>query len=460
MAKSIYICSNCNGEFSRWFGKCPNCGLFSSLEEHTSKEENTKATSAGLKNSGALAPSKKALTISELKHRPIVRISTGIQELDRVLGGGLVDSEVILFAGHPGAGKSTLSLRIADKLAATGKKVLYSSGEESENQIALRANRMGVNNDLIRITNETNLETLLGHLAEEKPDLLIVDSLQTLASTEVSGSIGSLSQSKEAAHTLTRIAKRDGIMMLLINQIVKSGEFAGSEAAQHIVDCSIMLESDNDSPLKFLRASKNRFGDTNEIGVFQHTENGLEEVLDPSGVFMDEEYSGNTEGTSCSFVSEGVRQIPVEVQALATKSNLPTPRKQFNGVNFNRGQIVCAILDKFCATKLYEKDVFLSTVSGVKVIDPQSDLSVAASILSSVKDKSFGGRKAFVGELTLTGNVRGSFMVEQKIKEAERLGFDSIVLPANAKKMLSKKKYSIELIFVSSVKELANLLKG
>lgn len=419
----------------------------------------TKVKNAGLKSSDAIRPHKKAMTVKELKQQPIARTATGIRELDRVLGGGFVEAEVVLFAAPPGAGKSTLSLRIAEKFAEKGFKVLYSSGEESEGQIAHRASRMKIDNDLIKIVNETNLETLLGHIEEEKPGLVIVDSLQTIASSGVTGSIGSISQGKEAAHTLTRVAKTEKIAMVLINQIVKSGDFAGSEAVQHIVDCSLFLESDNDTPLKFLRANKNRFGQTTEVGVFMHSETGLEEVLDPSGVFLEDAEEGPYEGSSCSFISEGVRQIPVEIQALVNDSKLTNPRKQFNGVNFNRGQIVCAILDKFCKASLYEKDVFISTISGVKVIDPQSDLSIAASVLSSAKNKHYGGRVCFIGEITLTGRVKGSFMIEQKVKEAERLGFDSIVLPAVAKKSLQSKKHSIKMTFISSVKELESLLK-
>jgi DNA repair protein RadA/Sms len=241
----------------------------------------------------------------------------------------------------------------------------------------------------------------------------------------------------------------------LINQIIKSGEFAGSEAVQHIVDCSIILDSDDDTPLKFLRATKNRFGDITEVGVFQHTDKGLEEVTDPAGIFIDEYSNHILSGSSCSFINEGIRNIPVEIQALVSNSTLPTPRKQFNGVNYQRGQIVCAILDKFCNTRLFEKDVFVSTLSGIKVNDPQADLSIAASIFSSTKDAAFAKRTVFVGELSLTGQVRGNFMIEGKIKEAQRLGFERIIVPENIKKKINIKKYSIEIGFIASIKALS-----
>ena len=461
MAKptTVYRCTECQTIHTRKpMGKCSNCGSFQTfVEEATTPKGPSNPSRAGLKTSGAVKPLKRAATISELNSTPIQRTKTGINELDRVLGGGFVDAEVVLCAGQPGAGKSTLALAMAERFAALGRKVLYSSGEESEQQIGLRAQRMGVSNPSIRIINETNLETLLGHIDAEKPDFLIVDSLQTLASTAINSSIGSVAQSKEAAHTLTHLAKTRGITMFLINQIVKSGEFSGSESIQHIVDAALMLESDSETPLKFLRATKNRFGDTTEVGVFQHAENGLQEVTDPSGILLETDDEIKLPGTACSFISEGIRQIPVEIQSLVTSSNLPTPRKQFSGVNYNRGQIVCAILDKFCNTRLYENDVFMSTVSGIHVKDPLTDLALAAAILSSLKEKPFMTRTAFVGELSLTGQVRGSFMVEQKVKEAERLRFERIIVPKFAQKHLTA-HINIQINTITSIKELGSLL--
>ncbi len=232
---------------------------------------------------------------------------------------------------------------------------------------------------------------------------------------------------------------------------------AGSNQIVHIVDCVLLLESDSDSPLKFLRASKNRFGDTSEVGVFQHGEKGLEEVSDPGAIFLDTGEGDKVQGAACGFISEGIRQFPVEVQALAVKSSLANPRKQFNGVNFNRGQIVCAILDKYCGAQTYNNDVFVSTVAGAKVNDPLADLATAAALLSSLKNKTVSKKTAFVGELSLTGTVRGTFMIESKIREAERLGFERIVIPASAKKQL-KGRYAIQVETVATVKELTDYL--
>lgn len=451
----MFRCSNCGSEFKKWSGKCPNCDAFSTLEEYTPVSESSGL--AGLRTSGAERSAERASTFSEIGENPIQRTPTGIGELDRVLGGGLVDAEVILFAGEPGAGKSTLSMSIAAAYAKLGKNVLYSSGEESKQQIAMRAKRMGVDSELIRVVNETSLEFLLGHIDDVKPELLIVDSLQTIASKEITSSTGSIAQSKEAAHTLTRVAKTRGISMILVSQVIKSGEFAGSESIQHIADCSLFLESDSESPLKFLRAKKNRFGALDEVGVFTHTETGLEEVTDPGAIFLDTGEGDNVQGAAIGFIAEGIRQIPVEVQALAVTSTLANPRKQFNGVNPQRGQIVCAILDKYCKTETYANDVFMSTVAGVRVSDPLSDLAMAAALLSSLNNKKVSKKTVFVGELSLTGTVRGTYMMESKVREAERLGFERIVIPESSRKSI-KGRYAIKIEVIGSIKDLGTFL--
>lgn len=455
---TVWVCLNCGTEYRKEpFGECSSCGDFQNFEERASNSSES-TTVAGMKASKIATPTKKLSKISEINKKPITRTLTNIVEFDRVMGGGYVDAEVVLFTGMAGSGKSSLALSIANNFAQQDLKILYSSGEESEQQIGLRASRMNVNNDNILIVNETNIEKILGYINEEKPDFVIVDSLQTVASDNVSGSMGSISQSKEAANILTHTAKQQNIKMLLINQMVKNGDFAGSEGIQHIVDCTLILESSKDTPLKFLRAKKNRFGDTTEVGVFQHAESGLEEVKDPGNILLDDnanEYSG----TSASFISEGIRQIPVEIQALASESNLPTPRKQFTGVNYNRGQIVCAILDKYCRTRLYERDVFVNTVSGITVNDPLADLSIAASILSSIKNQTFKDNTAFVGELSLTGQIRGNFMIENKIKEAERLGYDTIIVPQNFYKNFKKtRNHKIKIHGATNIKDLYKFL--
>lgn len=450
MSKTLYTCQDCGKTLSSFKPICPKCkGIDTMVETITERQ-----SGAGLKTTGAEKPLKKVKTFSEITSKKIDRFPTGINELDRVLGGGFVDSEVVLFAGAPGSGKSTLSLKISEVFAKSGKIVLYSSGEESEDQIALRAERMGISHENIKVTYETSLEQLAGQIEEVKPNFLVLDSLQTVASSSTSGSIGGIQQSKEAAHALTRIAKTNGITMILINQIAKSGDFVGSEAVQHIVDATLMLESDSDSPLKFLRAIKNRFGSTTEVGIFQHSETGLEEVPDPSSVLVDND--GYLPGAAVGFISEGIRQIPTEIQSLVTKTNMTNPRRQFSGVDYNRTQIVCAILDKYLSAGLFEYDVFCSTVAGVKVKDPLSDLAIAASIVTSLNEKEIRERVCFVGELSLTGQVRGNFMMEEKIREADRLGFERIVVPKSVSIRNFNKDISVEKI--SSIRELSKIL--
>lgn len=353
---------------------------------------------------------------------------------------------------------STLSMSVADSFAAS-KKVLYSSGEESEQQIGLRAQRMGVDRDSIYVINETNLEKLLGHITDIRPDLLIVDSLQTLASQDVSGSLGSVTQSKEAAHVLTQVAKKEGITMILINQISKSGDFSGSESIQHIVDAAVMLESEKETPLKFLRATKNRFGDITEIGVFQHTEHGLEEVKDPSGAFTESSENTLLPGSACCIITEGVRSMPVEVQSLVNKTNTSFPRRQFNGVDYGRSQIVCAVVDRHTKVDISNDDAYLTTLSGVKVKDPQADLAIAAALLSSKKNCTVSEKKtAFIGELGLTGYIRGGYMMENKIREAEKIGFEQVVIPKNKVTDAQKKKFSLVITEMDHISELDRMI--
>lgn len=618
MAKKEYYCTSCETVLGRKTLSCPKCKNVGTIIEKAQDSE--IVSRAGLKSSGSITPHKKAKTFKELKATTTERFPTGIRELDRVLGGGFVESEVILFAGTPGAGKalasntlipmadesfkplrevivgdflvdmdglitkvlkkfyptvnkayrlffsnggmveacedhlwslydvslfkdegrqlvtvdtneislngvmfgeelrwavpivnenledggfyrsgelnyitsiveipvandyqcimvdsptktflctqdlipthnSTLSLSIADAFARSGRKVLYSSGEESEGQISLRAQRMKVDDDNILITNETSLETILGHIEAESPDLLILDSLQTIASTEISGSIGSVQQSKEAAHALTRLAKDKGIMMLLVSQVVKSGEtvIAGSNQISHIVDCVITLESDHDSPLKLLRASKNRFGDTGEIGLFLHTDFGLMEVENPMS-FLGEDGVKKI-GASRGVLREGERFIPFEVESLVSRSFLTNPRRQFSGVQFNRTQIICAALDKYLRMGLYEKDIYISTLSGLKVDEPLADLAIAASVISTEDNILSNNETVFLGEITLTGYIRSGVHMGRMIKEAVTLGFQNIVVPKNAN-IDKKVAKNANIVRVEELKDLRNFLKN
>lgn len=448
----MYICTECDAKYSSFKGACKNCGSVATVVEDATPDVTIPAS--GTKTSARL-PTTAATPLSSASST-LQRKSTQINEFDRVLGGGIVQSEVVLLAGNPGGGKSTISLHLAGNVASKDFPVLYISGEEAVEGLKIRADRLGITNDHLYLVHSTNLEENLGHIHEIKPKLFIVDSLQAVASEELSGTLGSIQQSKKAAHVLHNAAKKNGMQALFINQITKDGDFAGSAGIQHIVDASLFLESHRETPLKFLRADKNRFGATDEVGVFQHSDKGLEEVTDPSGVLVDSD-NDPIEGAALGFMSEGVRQIPMEVQALITSSTLPNPRKQFNGINANRGQIICAILDKFAYLSSFENDVFSSTVFGVRVNDPQCDLAIAAAMLSSIKDQPLNPKMAFVGELNLTGRVRGSSRMEAITREAKRLGIEKIVLPSNSIKNMDDN--DVEYIGIDHVRELPKILK-
>lgn len=452
---TYYQCSACHTTHKQWRGLCSHCGEFSTLEE-VSRQNTHMSSQAGVKTTGTNAPTTASTPITNVS-RNITRFTTGIHELDRVLGGGFVQSEVLLLAGDPGAGKSTLCLSLADRFAAQGLSVLYVSGEESAEQIGVRADRMGVDNSSIHVVHTSSLEDILGHIDAVNPELFIIDSLQAVASSSLTGTIGSVQQSKEAAHVLNKAAKNMGTRAVLINQVNKDGEFAGSESIQHVVDAALLFEQQPDSLLKFLRALKNRFGSTDEVGMFQHGDEGLYEVSDPSGILIDSLNDTGVSGATYCVSHEGIRQFPVEVQALVTRTSLSSPRRQFNGISYNRGQIICAILDKFCSLNLHEHDVFVSTISGVKLDDPQSDLAIAAAIMSSTKNASTAQRTVCLGELSLTGQVRGSYGMDKKVREAERNGFECVVVPSN---MVGKvaDSHGIDVCHVKSVAELSQLL--
>jgi DNA repair protein RadA/Sms len=457
MAKNetVWVCTtpNCGQEYAKYIVRCHKCDEFSTIVERT---VGASVEKAGLKSGSAIAPASPAKPLPEWGANSVKRIPSGIGELDRVLSGGFVEGQVILLGGEPGAGKSTLCLQIAAAAARTGHKVLYSSGEESEAQIKLRADRLQIDDRNILVTHETVLESLLGQIEESEPTFMIVDSLQAIASLQLEGGSGGISQSVEAASTLTRVAKSKKIVAILINQVLKSGDPAGSKQIQHAVDTIMMFESDHDSPLKFLRAHKNRFGDASEVGIFQHAETGLEEVGDPSGVLLD---SGErVPGEAVGFISQGIRQIPVEIQSLIATSTLNNPRKQFSTVDNGRGQIICAILDKFAGANLAISDVFVSTVAGLRVNDPLCDLAVAASLLSAEKGVQSSSPTAFIGEMSLTGKVRGS-MIEQRVKEASRLGFERVVI-ARSSKLSKRASEGVDVVRIETISELLRAIQG
>lgn len=432
-----WVCTECSAVFTKWAGKCTNCGQFNKLEERNIVAVASPASSGGGSGKGYRAakaatgntarPLRELVTTTD----PTTRIATGIGEFDRVLGGGFVPGGVILLAGAPGCGKSTLSLYIAAELAAMGNKVLYISGEETVNQIGSRAVRMGVMDDTrnaadnLHLVSEGNLQNALQQVIDLQPDMLVVDSVQTLLSEVSEGSVGSITQVKEVATDVTNLAKRLNIPTIIIGHVTKEGAIAGPRVVEHLVDVVLFFESNEDSPLRVLRGVKNRYGSTDEIGCFQHTADGLEAVDDPSGFFTDEHEEGAT-GFATTITMEGRRALPVEIQALATPTRLPNPRKITNGVEQSRSLMMQAVVDRYLNLRLFEQDVYVATTGGLKLMDPPTDLAVVAAIMSSRLSLALPKEAVFIGEVSLTGEIRTPRDRRRRVSEAARLGFTKI----------------------------------
>lgn len=453
----MYKCQDCQETYRHLTFVCANCRStnITKIEAPASTARTTKnGKPRGGVKTVATQPVTPARSLTPGTDFTVARTATCIDELDRVLGGGFVDNEVVLFGAVQGTGKSTLALQMCAAFTRQGLKALYCSAEETFEQIGARAARLGITSENLFVVATDSLEEVLGHFDAIQPDFFIMDSLQTVASEAVTGKTGSISQTNEAAHVLTaRIKDTPGAKGVFINQVTKTEEFAGSNTVQHLVDCVLFFESSHDSPLKFLRAYKNRFGETSEVGIFRHTNTGLEQVPNPAEVFLtDEEYSSSP-GAVFTVMSEGIRQIPLEVQALVVPSTLSNPRKQFNGVDHNTGQIVCAIVDKYCDAKLWENDAFVSTVFGLRLKDPLTNLGVAAAILSSATGRAPVEGTVFLGELTLTGHVRSAFDIEYKVKEAARMGFTHAVVPAAAQPVLKNMGTNMVFTYIDTVQE-------
>ena len=466
----VYKCNQCGRTYKKKpFGDCAKCGAFQDFSEVSDFGSNVPSRGGSAAKGNKVAsydtsdfaqPTRLSDVKPESAHD---RIKSGFSECDRVLGGGFVKGEVILLSGQPGAGKSTLCLGIANNIASSGKKVVYVSGEESVEQIAIRGKRMEVDGDNIILSHETRAESVIAYCEEYKPTVCIVDSVQTLTVGSVSSAAGSIAQSKAVADMLTLYGKRSGVVMILISQIVKSGDFSGSESIQHIVDATLRIDLDKMSPLRFLRAVKNRFGATDEVGVFQHVDSGLEEITDPTKIALDDDSVQGASGTAISMLSEGARFFPIEVQSLAIPSSLHNPRKQFTGVNAGKAHGICAIIDKFCKTELSDQDIYINTVSNITIDSPSCDLGLAASLITSFKTLDMPTGFCYVGEISLTGAIRNTSVTTKAASEAYRLGYDNIVIPASAKaeveKSLRKQGSDLSDVKLYTVKTIADLNK-
>ena len=444
--KTVYVCQNCGAESPKWIGHCPACKEWNTYRE----ELVTTSTSSGTARE---APRRKPELLSGIEANENDRITTGIGEADRILGGGMVKGSLILMGGEPGIGKSTLALQIA--LAVSDRKVLYVSGEESEGQVKLRAKRLEGSNQDCFIYNETDLESVIAQAGAINPQLLIIDSIQTLSSSLLESSAGSVSQVRECAAMMLRYAKESGVPVILIGHITKDGTLAGPKVLEHIVDVVLQFEGDGNYVFRILRPVKNRFGSTAEIGIFEMASNGLREVTDPSELFIRRDRDPAS-GVSIAATVDGLRPFMIETQALVSSAVYGTPQIISTGFDTRRLNMLLAVLEKRAGFRLGVKDVFLNIAGGIKVSDPAIDLAVVSAVLSSNLDAPLSQHTAFAGEVGLSGEIRPVARLEQRILEASRMGFEQIVVSGYHRNI--REQSAIKISKVSKVEGLVRLL--
>lgn len=480
--KVVYVCSNCGQESAKWIGKCPSCGQWNTFKElRIAGDTGTQAArNAGLtmRHGGAATmfggihstDGSAPMKLRDISAHDEPRIDMHDAELNRVLGGGMVQGSIILLGGEPGIGKSTLTLQTI--LHIPEKKVLYVSGEESAHQIKLRADRLAhsllaqenngqgtVSIDHISILCETSLEKIFGHIQQVAPDIVVIDSIQTIATEDVDSSPGSVSQVRECAASLLRFAKTSGIPVILIGHINKEGTLAGPKILEHIVDTVIQFEGDQHYMYRILRSIKNRFGSTSELGIYEMQQGGLRQVSNPSELLLTEDHDGLS-GVAISSAIEGVRPFLVETQALVSTAAYGTPQRSATGFDQRRLNMLLAVLEKRVGFKLMQKDVFLNIAGGLRVTDLAMDLSVIAAVLSSNVDTAIEAGWCMAGEVGLSGEVRPVSRIEQRVAEAEKLGFQHIIIPKYNFSSIDRKKYQIEILPVRKVEEALRLLFG
>ena len=421
-AKTVFFCTNCGNEFPKWQGRCPACGAWNTIEEHVQKP-----VAAGKARSAPVGSSRTPKHLREVDIDDEIRFTTGMGELNRVLGGGAVAGSLVLVGGAPGIGKSTLLLQICSSLCKD-RTVLYVSGEESERQIKLRADRLSVSSDNLYLLSETRISDIMEAVDSLKPDVLIADSIQTLYNEENESAPGSISQVKDCTMSLMQLSKADGITVFVVGHINKDGNIAGPKVLEHMVDCVLYFEGDQNSSYRLLRAAKNRFGSTNEIGVFEMTESGLLEVPNPSQMLLEGRPEGAS-GTCVACVMEGTRPVLAEVQALVAKTSFNVPRRASDGFDFNRAVLLMAVSEKRAGMKLSLFDVYINVIGGLKLDEPGADLSVVLSVASSYRDQPVSDDLVAIGEVGLTGEIRAVSNLSQRLSEVARLGFHKCVIP-------------------------------
>ncbi len=450
--KTEYICSNCGYKSAKWYGKCPECGQWNTFEE------NIVQTDATIRSSVIRAISKPQ-SLSEIKSDQINRLITGFSEFDRVLGGGIVPGSVVLICGEPGIGKSTILLQISDILSV-GRSILYVTGEESKSQLKLRAERIHNHADNLLVLAENDLELILDSIRSIKPDLVIVDSIQTMVYSQLSSVAGSVTQVRYSAQEFINLAKENSIPMLLVGHVNKDGAIAGPKVLEHMVDTVLYFEGDRNFSYRILRATKNRFGPTNEIGVFEMFDDGLHEVENPSQMLLSGRSNG-VSGTCVSCIMEGSRPLLVEIQALASKSAITAPRRTATGIDYNRLLLLLAVLEKRCGYYFGSLDVFINVVGGIEFDEPAADLPTCLALISCVSDKTISNKVAAMGEVGLAGEVRGISNVSKRITEAFRLGFKCCIVPKQNESQIGTIRIpdDCRILFVDSVMEANRVLK-
>lgn len=448
--KTKFVCTECGSESPKWMGKCPECGQWNTLVE----EVEQKDIQVQQRLAGVLSKPESLLDISEDIEE---RLSTGNCELDRVLGGGIVKGSLVLVGGDPGIGKSTLLLQIANNIGKEGRKVLYISGEESTAQIKLRAFRMDIRSGNIFLVSENNTQNVDVYVSDMKPDILIIDSIQTMYNPMITSAPGSVSQVREATLGLMKIAKQDGIATFIVGHVTKQGAIAGPRVLEHMVDTVLYFEGETHMSYRLLRAVKNRFGSTNEIGIFEMGDKGLTEVANPSEMFLSGRMKGAT-GSCVISAMEGTRAMLIEVQALLSHTPFGVPRRNATGVDYNRVALLMAVLEKRVGMQLGSSDSYVNVVGGIKLNEPAADLGIVAAIASSFRDMEIDESTVIIGEVGLSGEVRAVNFIDKRVYEASKLGFKRCIIPRNNLDRLNDKS-GIEVLGVSSVNNMLDIIE-
>lgn len=425
--KTKWICQNCGYETAKYLGKCPDCGKWNTLVEEVFESISPSQAAKTVLND------TKPCLINDIEIDCSIRFTTGIEEFDRVLGGGLVQGSIVLLAGDPGIGKSTILLQTGKAICKDGRKALYVSAEESASQVKLRAQRLGVNSQGLYIYSQTNFEAIKRQIDEIKPEILIIDSIQAVYTDEITSSPGSVSQIRECTNILMDIAKNKNITVVVIGHVTKEGNIAGPKVLEHMVDTVIYFEGDRYKSYRLLRCMKNRFGTTNEVGVFNMCDDGLHEIANPSELFLNERTKNNTPGSVIIATNEGTRPLLIEIQALVGTTSYPSPRRVSNGIDYNRLLQILAVLEKRIGLNLSKQDVYVNVIGGLEIDEPAADLGVALAVATCARDVVVSPDTVIVGEIGLSGEVRAINNLDKRIKESEKLGFKKIIVPASNK---------------------------